>query len=170
MKWKDLVPWKSGSGKVPVDVKKGSSPVFALQQEVNSLFDRFFSGSPFEAFPLLSERAAGFSPKINVQDTNDRITVQVELPGLSEDDINLSLTEEYLTIEGEKRHETERSEGGTSYYEASYGSFKRVVPLDDAIDPDRVSANMKSGVLTIELPKREPTESSARTISISSEG
>lgn len=164
MRLSDLVPWNWDGSKVPVNVQKDTHPVSALQSEMNQVFDRFFSGFPFFNSP--GKQAGTFIPKVNVTEADSQIIVTAELPGMEKDDVKLTLTDEYLTLSGEKRSESEKTENGATYYEASYGSFRRVVPLDVEIDADNIHARMDKGVLTVTLPKTVGTRRSEKAISI----
>jgi HSP20 family protein len=94
-------------------------------------------------------------PKLDLYEEKDQIAVKAELPGLTKDDIQLSIADNVLTIKGEKKKEEE--DKGKDYYrsERIYGSFMRALPLPAEIDPDKVQATFKNGVLEIRLPKSE---------------
>jgi HSP20 family protein len=99
---------------------------------------------------------------------NSALVVSVEVPGMDEKDIELSLTKDALTIRGERKqsHE-EKSEGGWSYVESSFGSFERIVPLNDLlVDEDRVEASASKGIVTITLPLRAGSEGAPKKVSI----
>jgi HSP20 family protein len=125
----------------------------------DKLFDEFFSG-----LPELFERESGFTPMLDIAETNKAFVVKVELPGITQKDIQVSVDEDMLTIQGEKRQEAE--EKGKNYHriERRYGSFSRSIPLPGGIDLEKVKANYKDGVLTIELGKKE--EARSRSIQI----
>jgi HSP20 family protein len=110
-----------------------------------------------------------FAPAVNVAETDQEVRVTAELPGMDENDIELSLQNGMLTIKGEKKEEHE--DKGTNYYrsERSYGSFRRTISLPQEIDTGKVEANFKKGVLTVVLPKLPEPQSGARKISIKSE-
>jgi len=103
-----LLPWKQGEKKVAI--QRAENPVYSLQQEMNRLFDDFFSAdfglTPFKGFGF-SEGLGAFSPSIDVAENDKEIKISAELPGLSEDDIEVSLTGDTLTISGEKKAEKE---------------------------------------------------------------
>jgi HSP20 family protein len=129
-------------------------PFASLQREMNRLFDSFFGGvnlSPWA--PLERGVAEAFTPRVNVSETDKEIKISAELPGLDENDLDVSLTRDALTIKGEKKEEKE--EKGTSYYrvERAYGSFTRSIPLPVDVNTDKVEATFKKGVLYITLPK-----------------
>jgi HSP20 family protein len=129
-------------------------PFVSLQREMNKLFDNFFGGlSPSPWAPLERGGAESFIPRIDVSETDKEIRVSAELPGMDENDIDVSLTKDTLTIRGEKKEEKE--DKGKDYYrmECSYGSFSRNVPLPAEVNTDKVEATFKKGILYVTLPK-----------------
>lgn len=119
-----------------------------VNDEKDSLLGRRVA-TGWNDFPTLGE----WCPAMDISETTDRLVVKVEVPGMDEKDIRISLQEHLLTITGEKRRETE--EKGERYHrvERSYGSFTRGVRLPMALDGSRVLATFKNGVLTVTLPK-----------------
>lgn len=103
------------------------NPFALLRQEMNTLFDNFFSG--FEIEPFTGRRLGAFSPSVNIKESDKEIRVSAELPGMEDKDINVSLSKDSLTIKGEKKEEKE--DKGKDFYrmERSYGSFSRTIPL-----------------------------------------
>ncbi len=95
----------------------------------------------------------------------DQIVVKAELPGMSKDDIKLSMENGVLSIQGEKKEEHESREGGVLRRERSYGSFYRAFALPAGVDPSKAVASYKDGVLELKLPKKE--ESKPKSIEIS---
>jgi HSP20 family protein len=167
MKIRDIVPWKSGA-RIPVRKERG--PFAFLQRDINRLFDDFIGDLPVPSFLPLGERSAEFAPRINVEDLDDKLVITAELPGMEQADVNISLSDDGLTISGEKKQEKKSEESGRTYYEASYGSFQRVIPLEDfEIEEAQVEAKMTKGVLTITLPKRAPTRKPGKIIHIKTE-
>lgn len=129
-------------------------PFTSLQREMNRLFDNFFGGlSPSSWAPLGRGGAESFTPHIDVSETDKEIKVSAELPGMDENDIDVSLTKDTLTIRGEKKEE--REDKGKDYYrmERSYGSFSRNIPLPVEVNTDKVEATFKKGILYVTLPK-----------------
>lgn len=144
-----------------------ADPFYRLQHEMNRLFDEAFSG--FGLSSAFSER--GFpgevSPRIDVRETDKTIEIEAELPGVAEDDLNVEIVNNTLTIRGEKRHEKrDERDGEYRYVERSYGSFSRTIPLPYDIDPDAVDAAFKNGVLTVSLPKPAEAQRASRKIAI----
>jgi HSP20 family protein len=147
--------------------RENESPVMAIQNEMNRLFDNFFS-DPFDLTPIAALRPlpAEFSPRVNVSETDKAMQVTAELPGMEEKDIQISLEQECLVLTGEKKSESEETGKNFHRYERSYGSFQRVIPLVSEIKEDKVEATFKNGVLTIILPKAESAVKAAKKISI----
>lgn len=120
-----------------------------LQRQINELFD-------FPRFPesqgLFDRRV---SPAIDVVEHTDSFTVECDLPGIDQKDIDVSIASGVLTIKGEKKTE-EKSEKNKVYKKETWeGSFQRTVSLPTGVDADKVEAAFTDGVLKITLPKRE---------------
>lgn len=93
------------------------------------------------------------SPRINVEDKENEIRVTAELPGIRESDVHITLDNDTLTIEGEKRQEEKVNEGDLRIVERTFGQFRRVLQLPFAPDPEKVEARYRDGILTISVPK-----------------
>jgi HSP20 family protein len=142
------------------------NPFALLRQEMNSLFDNFFSGFAPEPFET---RLGAFSPRVDIAETDKEIKVTAELPGMDDKDIDVALTKDMLTIKGEKKEEKE--EKGKNYYrmERSYGSFSRSIPLPSEIDTNKVKADFKKGILTVTLPKTPQAIKETKKIQVKAE-
>jgi HSP20 family protein len=102
-----------------------------------------------------------------MEENENSYEVRAELPGLSEDDINLSLKDNVLTIKGEKRTErTEEEREDTYYSERIYGAFQRSIRFDENIEEDSINAEYSNGILRVHLPKSEKRESKEIPITI----
>lgn len=122
-----------------------------LQDEVNSLFRRsFFRGAEV---PAAVEAAAVWAPALDLYESDEKLTVEVELPGLEAKDIDISLEDDILHIKGERKFGGEVKEENYHRIERAYGFFERNIPLPRKVDGDKVSASVNGGVLRIELPK-----------------
>ncbi len=121
-----------------------------IQSEVNRLFDSFF-GRP--ATFATGERV--WVPAVDMWETKDDLRVALELPGVSEKDVTVSITGDVLSIKGERRFD--RDVKDESYYrlERVYGKFERTIPLPMPVQSDKVKASYRDGVLEIRLPKAE---------------
>lgn len=115
------------------------------------LFDEPFAGLLHDGDLAVGE----WKPLMDVVETKDGITLKVEVPGIKQEDINISLEDNTLTVKGERKHESEVNEEGYKRFERRYGSFQRSVVLPPTVDANRVKATYKDGVLEIQLPKKE---------------
>ena len=116
----------------------------------NNLINHFFNLMGFSH----NNEMTTFDPKIEVAENTKNIVVTAEIPGLDANDIDLEISPSgYLTISGEKRHETEKATDGGYFSEISYGSFSRTVPLPWKLDYAKVDADYNNGVLTVAIPK-----------------
>lgn len=115
--------------------------------------------------PLLSEYE-GFNPKVEVKETDKNYIVCAELPGMKENDINLSLRENSLVIEGEKKSERKEEEKGYYRSEFEYGSFYRTIPFSTDVDDQNVTAKYKDGVLEVTLTKKNDGKTKTQKIPI----
>lgn len=158
----DLIPWKKGERKIVTTGREGGQPAGLLQHEFSRMFDEFFRWFGLAPFGGFGERWDVFSPRVDVVEGDKEVEVSVELPGMEEKDINVTLSMGILTISGEKREEKE--ERGRNYYqvERSYGSFRRAIPLPAEVDESKAEATFKKGVLTIHLPKTAAAQSRRR--------
>jgi HSP20 family protein len=124
-------------------------PLVSLRKEVDSLFDDFGSGF-FGANKDVSVRS-------NVSETDKEFCVTAELPGMTDKDVDVSVTGDRIIIKGEKKSEKEErsEEEGREFHriERSSGMFQRVMTLPFTIDADKVAAVVKDGVLTVTIPK-----------------
>lgn len=130
---------------VPCQQRTLFSPLDRFRQEM-----RFFFNDRDAAY---FEASLGGYAKLDVMDTDADITVSVELPGMDEKAISISLLDTVLTIEGEKKSDYDEKKENVTIKERSYGSFKRVLTLPCEAQVDKITATFKNGVLTIKIPK-----------------
>lgn len=157
-----------------ISLVKTEHPVATLQRQMNRVLSDFFTGNSFlpefvsEPLQQLGERWNSFSPNVNVIRGDEEILVCVELPGMAEEDIELSLTRDSLTIRGERKQpvDVKPRDGTTAYFESSFGSFERLIPLEDEIEEESVDASFSRGILSIRIKLRSPSSSPVRKVSI----
>ena len=158
---KDLAPWGWSKRKLSPLMEEGN-PFTALQRQMNTLLEDFMSGTGFE--PVFSR---SFAPRVNVSEDNEKIYISAEIPGLNQNDVELTLTREALTLRGEKKEEFEEREGRHRYHiERTFGSFQRVIPLNAEVDEDKVDAVFKDGVLSVTLTKTAEAQRKSKKIPI----
>ena len=135
----NIVPWK------PFD------ELTTLRREMDSIWDRFFTEPPFHERYVAHE----WQPTIDLKDTKDKLILKAELPGLDVKDVELTLTDDILTIRGEKKEEKETKDEHLFFVESYIGAFERKIKLPTLVKTDKIDATFKKGVLTINLPKSE---------------
>jgi HSP20 family protein len=129
----------------------------SLQSEMNRLFNGFFDGGG-------SDSPRRWTPAMDLMEAEDHLVLRADLPGLSEDDVQIEVRDHVLTVSGERK--TEREEKGEGYYrvERAFGSFSRSMTLPEGINHDQIEASFDKGVLQVRIPK--PEERKPRRISI----
>jgi len=161
----DLIPWRPKRS-LAVRREAERSPL-ALMRDFDRWFDEVFERTwnlaPWEWF---EETWQTFTPRVDVKETPKKVVVTAELPGLDENDIEITLSGNTLILSGEKRQEAE--EQGEDYYrmERRYGVFRRAIPLPCEVEADKAEATFKKGVLTITLPKTPEAQSERKRIPV----
>jgi HSP20 family protein len=154
-------------GKSSVPVTSGSNPILAFRDEVNKLFNDFFGEVSIPSWARgIAEPAFAVTPAMDVTENDKEFKVSAELPGLETKDIQITASEGYLTIKGEKKEEKKEEREGYFRQERSYGSFQRVVALPDTANFDKAEAHFKNGILTLSIPKKAGAQSKERKIEI----
>jgi HSP20 family protein len=133
----------------------------ALRHEMDRMFDNFWRGGfGLPSFRRMFDRETGWpaewdmaAPAVDFTEDEQAYHLTAELPGLSDKDINLMLSDDHLTISGEKRETREEKEKNYHFSERRFGSFRRTLQLPQHIDRDKIAASFKNGVLEITLPK-----------------
>lgn len=134
-----------------------------LQEQINRMFDQ----ADTDVFARSEELGGGmFTPAVDVKEDAEAYTVQIEVPGVSEENLNITLQENVLSIRGTKEQKTEHSQGQYRRVERSYGAFARSLALPRNVMAEQVTANLEDGVLEIRLPKQEAAK--PRQISVGS--
>lgn len=162
---RDLIPFNRMRRHLPVRKADYENPFYALQREMNRMFDNFFRD--FNLAPFDAGFGTGF-PVVDIRENDREVIVTAELPGVDEKDLDISVSDQYLTLRGEKREEREERNGNYYRMERSYGSFHRDISLPCEVETDKVEAVFKRGVLTITLPKKEEARRHAKRIEIKS--
>ena len=166
MQISDLIPWGRDKKKRPASESDGgSNPLVSLQREINHVFEDFWDKVE-NGWNGRNEVVGMFGPSTDVTETDKSVDVSIELPGMTEKDIDISLTSDAMTIRGEKKIEHEEERKGVYMSERSYGSFYRTVPLPAGVDADKADAKFKNGVLTVSLPKTAEAQAKVKRIPV----
>lgn len=120
-----------------------------LQRQINQMFERLVPTDNGEPGSLV------FMPSAEMEETNDAVLLKLEIPGLEAKDLDISVTEDAVSISGERKSETKTEEKGMFRSELRYGKFQRQIPLPAHIQTDKAQAEYKNGMLTLTLPKVE---------------
>ncbi len=134
---------------------------FALMREFTREMDRSVSGSWSGEFA-----PQAWMPAIEVKEANGNLVVTAELPGIKTEDVKVELTNDALTIQGERKQEKKEEKEGVYRSERSYGHFYRSIPLPDGAKTDQIKAELNNGVLEIKVPVAE-TKQKSRQIPVS---
>ena len=153
----NLMPWRRKEG----EASALSTPWF-FRREFDDLMERVFDEGPMVS-GIFGDT---FFPAVNIAENENEIVVTAEIPGMENEDLDVSLTGDVLTIRGEKKAEHE--EKGDNYHrmERSYGSFCRSFTLPCDVERDKVDATYKHGVLTLKLPKSETGKTKSMKIAV----
>lgn len=134
-----------------------------IQKQMNQLFDVSLSRNPWGDTTLLGGQ---WTPVVDIYESKDNILMKAELPGLTKDEIEVSIHDNQLILKGEKKKDTEVKDEKYYKTERFYGSFFRTFPLSATIDVEKVDAKYQDGVLTLTLPKKEEAKPKQITIDI----
>lgn len=121
-----------------------------LGQHFEDVFGRPFLPDLWNRFPA---EDTIWAPSLDVIEQEDKFAIKVELPGVKEEDINIYVSGNTLTIEGVKEKESEVKRKGYYYSESSYGSFSRSITMPSSVDTSKIEANCENGILELSLPK-----------------
>lgn len=137
--------------------------VESLQKEMNRLFDRLVPTDVGNGEKV----GLSFIPAAEVTETPEAVQLKLEIPGMEAKDLNVEVTADSLTINGERKSEIKTEEEGFTRTEFRYGKFHRVIPLPVQVDNNNVTAEYKDGILNLTLPKAEEEKNKVVKVSIS---
>jgi HSP20 family protein len=141
----DIIPWRS----LPPELGRPHDPFSYLHSEIDRAFENVLG------WGRSRNKSDIFAPQLDVTETDKEVKVCAELPGIESKDLDVKVTDDELTIRGEKRSERESGDGGRYCSERSFGSFERTIPLPTQVDGEKATSEFRNGVLRISLPKGE---------------
>lgn len=144
---------------------KGNDIFSSLHRQIDRVFDDFTQGEHWP-FAALTASNGKMAPRINVSETDKEIEVTAELPGVEENQVDVSLVGDMLTIKAEKKAEEEKTEKDYHLVERSYGKFERTMRLPCEVDAGKVKADFKNGVLSVKLPKSPEMKAKTQKIEV----
>ena len=171
---------KSKTRKTLAKTSEIMTPLATLREEVDNIFERFSEDWPSLpkifgkgwTYPVADlERRVKIprlelTPRVDVSESDDGYDIAVELPGMTEKDIEVILSDDSLTIKGEKKEERERKKKNYHISERSYGSFQRTFRVPSGVEHNKVNATYSKGVLNLSLPKTELAKKNKRAIEV----
>ncbi len=143
----NLLPWRKREAE-----PAPTTPLLALRTEMERLFERFFR-EPWGGWDWPLGLSGVWSPAVDVSENEQEVLVQAEVPGVDPKQIDVNISGNQLTISGEKKETAEKKDKDYYCSEIRCGAFRRMIPLPEGIDAEKVQAQYANGVLTIRIPK-----------------
>jgi len=163
MKIKDLIPWARKDE--PARPETHDNPIAVLQREMNQVFEGFWNRFG-KSFGDLDWPWGHSEAKSDVVQTDNAIEISIELPGMSMEDVEVTVTDDLLTVKGEKKIERQEEKKGYYLSERSYGAIWRTIPLPPGADGSKAEATFKNGVLTVRLPQTPEAQAKVKHIEV----
>jgi len=149
-------------------------------EEMDQLFETFGLQTGFRMPSLLTRghellrREAGFapgdwSPRVDVLEREGQLVIRADLPGLTKDDVKVDVTDDLITIQGERKHHKKEEREGYCYSECTYGSFYRTIPLPAGAEASKATAKFQNGVLEVAVPAPAQGGKKARRLEVREE-
>ncbi len=163
-----LIPWNLGNrnrDRSSLARSTSRDPLFALQRDVNRLFDEMWSG--FDLPFLRDGRTDNGWPTVELVEHDKDFVLTVEMPGMKEKDVDVQFVDGTLILRGERKEERDDVKNNHRYSERFYGRFERRIPLGVDINHDEAKAVLSNGVLTVTLPKAAQVETDSYRIPVS---
>jgi HSP20 family protein len=143
-----------------MNIVRGYNP-FAELEELREQFNKVFN-----AMVETQNKDLAFIPSVNTREADDAYYIEVDLPGVKKEDINIDVNEDVLTISGERKVRQEHKDDTFYKVESRYGKFERSFTLPEDADSDKIEATSKNGVLEIKIPKVVKVENKPKKIEI----
>jgi HSP20 family protein len=141
------------------------SPFERMEDMFEDFFRRPFGLRRWPAMPRMMEEVEA-SPSVDIYEEGDNIILKSEMPGMTKEDIEVNLTDDTITLSGEKKKEEKIEKKDYYRLERSFGSFKRSFALPSEVQSDRAKASFKNGILEIKIPKSEEAKKKEKKIKI----
>lgn len=142
------------------------APLAVFRRQMDDLFSEFLGLRPWGDQDRTDRSLSMLSPKIEVSETEDAYRVTAELPGLDEKDVDVLLEDQCLIIRGEKNEEKDEKRKNYHLTERRYGTFQRAFTLPPNVNPDKITAGFKKGVLHVTVPKTAGAKPARRQVPV----
>jgi HSP20 family protein len=166
MQIKDIIPW-ARKGQEPETKSVQSNSLAALRRDMNEVLENFWNRFG-EGLGSLDWPFGGGDTKSDVVETDHAIEVSIELPGMDMKDIEVTVSDDLLTVKGEKKIERQEEKRGYYLSERRYGAVYRTIPLPPGVDGGKAEASLHNGVLTVKLPQSEDVRRNVKRIEVKS--
>ena len=123
--------------------------LFSIHNDMSRLFDNWYRPARYRA----EGENLDWMPVVDILEANEHVEIRAEIPGLSEKDVQVSVTDDVLTLKGEKTQESDENDQKYHRVERSYGRFQRSFTLPANLDPEDIKAKFTNGVLIVSIPK-----------------
>ncbi len=161
----NILPWNHPN---EINIRRNRTPIVSLQTEINRVFDDFFNNG-FSETSLLPTSWKGdqlAAPVVDIVENEKTFKVEAELPGIDQDDVEVTVNDNYLTIKGEKKGSKEDKDEDYVRRERYYGSYQRTIALPETANADKAKATFKKGVLWVEIPKKKEAINPSKKLEI----
>lgn len=166
----EMVPWRWGSlgrsGRDERAVEGFRGEIASLHREMDRLFDSLWSDSLGSSLLSGDWSRMDVAPQLDVTEDDKAFSVTVDLPGMDEKNVDVTLSDRILTIRGKKEEDKETKDKDYYRRERAYGSFRRSIEIPVAVDSSKIDASFKKGVLTINLPKTKEAQEKVKHIEV----
>jgi HSP20 family protein len=166
MKVTDLLPWSRGKRGAPGMRGEGGNAAITMQSDIHRAFENLWHALEQPTLSSWGRAFAAGLPRVDVHEDDKALEVVAELPGMERKDVDISMTDGFLTIRGNKKIEREEEDEGYVLRERSFGQVERVVPLPEGLDLNSAKAKFRNGALTITIPKAERSRREAKRIPV----
>jgi len=167
----DIIPWRRTSGLIPWRREEGPFEMLRrqlemLHRDIDRVFEELWSGRGWPSLAFEPMTRGELVPQLDMTEDDEAFHLSVELPGMDEKDVEVTLRNHTLTIKGEKKEEKELKDKDVHRRERAYGYFRRSIEIPADVDADKITATYRKGVLTIDLPKTKQAQEQARHIEV----
>lgn len=145
---------------------KPDGPIGWLRDEIDRLFEDFSFTRPSRSVFQWPSPGRSTAPALELVEKDRGYCLTIELPGIEQKDVSIELVDGIISVSGEKHSESEQNDNGFLISERDYGAFCRQVSLPSDVDPDTIKANMKDGILKIEMKQSKDAADRTRKIAI----
>ncbi len=136
--------------------------LFSIHNEMSRLFDNWYRPTRYRA----EGENLDWMPVVDILEADEHVEIRAEIPGLSEKNVQVSVTDDVLTLKGEKTQESEKKDQKYYRVERSYGKFQRSFTLPTNLNPEDIKAKFANGVLTVSIPKAKEVQPKEIQISV----